>query len=195
MELLNVCLVILSLLGTVIVVSSSDDSSERKKREIDTLEDSNSDFLTPDKRRPGWGKRSYDDELLNNLDKRRPGWGKRSDSLYDTEVDKRRPGWGKRDNSLYDVDKRRPGWGKRSSSPLLDDLNIYKSLVKRRPGWGKRSDSFRVETRRPGWGKRTPGWGKRSSMMCMEYSEAIRQLSQLLAEVIIFFAFLSFCIA
>jgi hypothetical protein len=187
MEILNIFLVIFSLLGTVLVVSSSDDSSDRKKREIDTLDDeTNSDFLTAEKRRPGWGKRSYGGtDILNNLDKRRPGWGKRSDVLYDSDdIEKRRPGWGKRDSSLYDVEKRKPGWGKRSPA-LLDDLNLYNSLVKRRPGWGKRSDSFTVETRRPGWGKRTPGWGKRSGQsICMDLSLEIRQLSQILAEVI-----------
>jgi hypothetical protein len=58
-------------------------------------------------------------------------------------------------------------------------------IIKRRPGWGKRSDSFTVETRRPGWGKRTPGWGKRSGQsICMDLSLEIRQLSQILAEVI-----------
>ncbi|CAC5420963.1 APGW-amide-related neuropeptide [Mytilus coruscus] len=183
METLNIFLVIFSLLGTIIIASSSDESSERKKRDIDTIDDTNTGFLTADKRRPGWGKRSFDDDILNNLDKRRPGWGKRSDMLYDSEeIEKRRPGWGKRGSSLYDVEKRKPGWGKRNSA-LLDDLSLYNSIVKRRPGWGKRSDTFKVDIRRPGWGKRAPGWGKRSGPnMCMDLQDEILQLYKLLNE-------------
>ncbi|XP_060552606.1 APGW-amide-related neuropeptide-like [Ruditapes philippinarum] len=99
--------------------------------------------------------------------KRRPGWGKRSFS-DDLELNKRRPGWGKRtytnDFETFE-EKRAPGWGKRSYGPELSNDVNDEEIIKRRPGWGKRSEynEFEATKRRPGWGKRAPGWGKRSS--------------------------------
>nr|AQS80486.1 APGWamide precursor [Charonia tritonis] len=137
------------------------------------------------KRAPGWGKRSDNDnnddeldnfegdELLNNLeeselaeDKRAPGWGKR-----DFDTDKRAPGWGKRapgwgkrapgwGKRAPGWGKRAPGWGKRAPGWGKRSVLAEDSEDKRAPGWGKRAPGW--GKRAPGWGKRAPGWGKRS---------------------------------
>ncbi|XP_045189425.1 APGW-amide-related neuropeptide-like [Mercenaria mercenaria] len=111
------------------------------------------------KRRPGWGKRSFSDDL--ELYKRRPGWGKRAYS-----------------NDLGALEeKRAPGWGKRSYESDMPSEITGVDRMKRRPGWGKRSefDEFEATKRRPGWGKRAPGWGKRSND-CQSIINEIRLL-------------------
>ena len=161
-----------------------------------------------DKRAPGWGKRSGQNNLdylksvlsdlsrldidKNDLDmvlqKRRPGWGKRS---YEDEFElsKRKPGWGKRNSFNIHSVKRAPGWGKRDIEGETDFTE--EERLKRRPGWGKRSsfDGAEISKRRPGWGKRAPGWGKRSdsgNQMCQDTAETIRLLRLKLAQVIVF---------
>lgn len=134
------------------------------------------------KRRPGWGKRTAsntlvevrydgdDDEFGSLSDDEDPSaetrteWENDSDS-YDKDLIKRTPGWGKRApgwgkrTAYSELFKRRPGWGKRSGTSR--SIIGFEELSKRRPGWGKRS-FLETEKRTPGWGKRTPGWGKRS---------------------------------
>lgn len=118
------------------------------------------------KRRPGWGKRSFSDDL--ELYKRRPGWGKRA---YSNDFE-----------ALEE--KRAPGWGKRSYGSDLSNEANEEEIIKRRPGWGKRSDynEFEATKRRPGWGKRAPGWGKRSND-CQTAINDIRVLRMKLAMV------------
>ena len=171
----------------------------------EVLNDDEENIDSLDKRTPGWGKRSGQNNLdylktvfsdlsrfdidKDNLDmalvKRRPGWGKRNFE-EEFELNKRKPGWGKRSSFHIPSIKRAPGWGKRDSNSETDFTE--QERLKRRPGWGKRSyEDSGFSKRRPGWGKRTPGWGKRSDtgnqQMCQDTAETIRLLRLKLAQV------------